>query len=184
MNILPIPTTKIIPPTPIKPYDEPPITVQESVLANDRNSVDDLFHTLLPEDNVTYLFSANDPEIAGPHNDEAQRSSTDPSIGTNGRLSDAIKQIRDEGYREIDRMFATLAQKAAIDVDRLVSGYYRSFASKVVGFNSWNTYQIYFTWNRDEEVKETYGEAEYKGTYMTPYHNTSHSAIFQVPQTS
>lgn len=88
--------------------------------------------------------------------DAEQEGSPDASPSGTGRLPDAVKDIRDEGYKEIERMFSTLSNRSSINVDTLVSGYYRRFTHRKVAFHSWNTYQVYFAANRDTEVQRTY----------------------------
>jgi hypothetical protein len=116
-------------------------------------------------DDPAHLFDKAVVEVEADDSDETQEN---PGAGANGRLSDATKNIRDEGFKEIERMFVTLAQRTSIDISRLTSGFYRSFANKTVAFHSWNAYQIYFKDNRDAEVNRTY-PSEKKAELVSEY---------------
>src|ERR1700722_631960 len=162
-----IPETKITPPTPAKPGHDPPASHGNDAALRD----------------VLGLFSPkNDAPAAladvGTLLLDQAGSGSDPSMDpmdetqgcAGGRLSDAVKRVRDEGYKDVEKMFAALAERTSIDVDRLISDYYQNYVHRTVAFNSWNVYQIYFKEHRDEEVERTYPpkkQADLDSKYLT-----------------
>jgi hypothetical protein len=144
-----IPGTKITPPTPAKPDHDPPAS----------HGNDDVLHLFGPENDAPAALADVDTLLldqAGSGSDPSMDPMDETQGCAGGRLSDAVKQVRDEGYKEIEKMFAELAERTSIDVDRLISGYYQNYVHRTVAFNSWNVYQIYFKEHRDEEVERTY----------------------------
>jgi hypothetical protein len=140
-----IPQTTITPPTPAKPSDDPP------------GSSSHLFDPTLS------IGHDDTADSAAPLVEERNDFDEETQEGTNGRLRDATRQIMDEGYKEIDKMFSSLAERASMNIDKLISGYYKSFLHKTIPFNTWNTYQIYFKEHRDAEVGRTYPPGRSEG---------------------
>jgi hypothetical protein len=172
-----IPQTKITPPTPANSHGHP----------STFRTIEDDGTPALGDDgtDAAYLFGVVD-DIVDPEDDKTQGNGANVNVGINGRLPDAKKKIRDDGYKEIEKMFATLSRRTDIDIDRLILGYYRNFTHKTIAFHSWNTYQIYFKDNRDAELKRTYPpekQMELDGTYIKSCRRRMLN-IFQVPAKS
>lgn len=148
-HVLPLPTTNIIPPTPLQ---------HGASKTNNTNSMNTAATQALPivtRDPSPRLDLGHYPSAAVsnsrfPEENEPVTHNDGPTV--TGRRSTELNATLDAGFAEVEHCFLNLSTSTTLPVNQLINSFLKSRGRTVVSTNYWNLYANYFKDNVRQEL--------------------------------
>ncbi|KAG1856838.1 hypothetical protein C8R48DRAFT_775782 [Suillus tomentosus] len=152
----PLPTTNLIPPTPLQHG----ASKANSVISTNTTTTCALpavMRDLSPQLDLAYYPSAAVSNRRFPEENEPITHHDGPTVA--GRRSTELNATLDTGFAEVERHFLNLSTSTTLPINQLINSFLKSRGCTVTSVNYWNLYANYFKDNVQQELARIGREA-------------------------